>query len=215
MKVVITTCDEYNWLIPVFLHFYRKNWAENPYLTEIITETEHIDGTVFYAGKISWVNRLLNYLKQFEDEKLLFIGEDNIIESKIDTDRIKEAENLCEGQTGCVRMIPPDKSFYRHSIKTKISGFREYPLNKSYSFSFLTSIWKKQLILDVFQDIEKNHQGVWACEIEGTKRLNELRPKWRTLWAETPIINTRGGGLIKKRKFRFPATKWALMDLTK
>ena len=62
MRVVIFSCDPYLCLIQIFLHFYEKNWPDNPYKTEFVTETRKIEGvSAFYAGKVPWANRAIKY----------------------------------------------------------------------------------------------------------------------------------------------------------
>lgn len=210
MKVIVSTCDKYTWIIPVFLHFYRKNWLDNPYQTEIVTETDHIDGTVFYNEETSWASRLINYLKQSKEDKILLILEDCIIRKTIDTKMIKIAEELCKGNVGCVRLVGPDK-WFNYTTDVGIKGFREYPFNRNYCFSLTSAIWQKQFLLDGL----RKGENVWQTEVEGSKRFGQLKSKWRVLWSETPIIDYQGGGLMARGKLHSPVVKWALEDLVK
>jgi|GEM_PF-2261944 len=209
MKIVVLTCDKYNWLVPVFMHFYKKYWPDNPYQTEIVTETGPMDGTVHYINDKSWSNRLINYLKQSKKDKFLLIMEEHFIEKKVNTERVKIAENLCAGNIGCVRLNPPDKYFRQHAVKSNIKGFREYPLDKLYSMSMQTAIWQKQYLFDVLQD----NEDIWQTEVYGSKRLAQLKSKWRIFWTENPIVDYTAGGLMKKGRPRLPVVKWALEDL--
>ena len=38
MRITILTCDKYNWILPVFFHFFNKNWKDCPYPVDVITE---------------------------------------------------------------------------------------------------------------------------------------------------------------------------------
>lgn len=210
MKIIILACDKYAWLVPVFFHFYKKYWPDNPYQTEIVTEADHINGNVYYINDTSWSNRLINYLKQSKEGKFLLIMEEHFIEKPVDTQRVRIAESLCVGNVGCVRLNPPDK-YYRHTIKTNIKHFKEYPLDKQYSMSMQTAIWQKQYLLDVL----RKEEDIWKTEINGSERLKNLKSKWRILWAKTPIVDYTAGGLMKKGKPRLSVMKWALTDLIK
>lgn len=208
MKVVILACDKYTWLVPVFMHFYEKYWPDNPYRTEIVTEKDHLDGNVFYAKDASWSNRLIGYLRRSMEDKFLLVMEEHFIEKTVNTDRVKIAESLCEGNVGCVRLNPPDRYFKCHAIESGISGFREYPLDKRYSMSMQTSIWQKWYLLDVLRADE----NIWQTEIDGSERLKKLKAKWRILWADTPIIDYTAGGLMKKGRPRGSVVKWMAED---
>lgn len=210
MKVIILTCNKYSWLVPIFLHFYRKYWPDNPYQTEIVTETDHVNGTVFYNEETSWASRLINYLKQSKENKFLLFMEDFIIEKQIDTKRIRHAEELCKGNVGCVRVVETNK-WFNYAINIGIKGFREYPLDRGYSLSLTSAIWQKQFLLKGLREGE----NAWQTECDGSKRFKELKSEWRILWSETPIINYYGGGLMSRGKVRLPVAKWALEDLIK
>lgn len=211
MKVTILACNKYTWLVPIALHFYRKYWPDNPYQTEIVTETGHVEGTVYYINDASWASRLLNYLKQSEESKFLLIMEEHFIEKPVDTQRVRIAENLCTGNVGCVRLNAPDKWFKSYAIKTDIKGFREYPLDKRYSVSMQTAIWQKRYLFDVLRDGE----DIWQTEVDGSERLKKLKGKWRILWTENPIVDYTAGGLMSQGRLRLEVVKWALGDLIK
>lgn len=211
MKVIILACNKYTWLVPIALHFYRKYWPDNPYQTEIVTETDYIDGPVYYINDTSWANRLLNYLNQSKESKFLLIMEEHFIEKPVDTQRVRIAENLCSGNVGCVRLNAPDKWFESYAIKTDIKGFREYPLDKRYSMSMQTAIWQKRYLFDVLREKE----DIWQTEVDGSVRLKKLKGKWRVPWTENPIVDYTAGGLMSQGRLRLEVVKWALGDLIK
>lgn len=210
MKVVILTCDKYNWLIPIFRHFYNKYWPDNHYQTEYITENDHIDGPVFYTQGASWASGILKYLKASHEDKFLIMPEDYILKSPVETARVKQAENLCTGHVGCVRLNAPDK-YFRLTKDMGNRNFRDYPLDKPYSMSMQAAIWQKAFLLDVL----KEKEDAWQSEIEGSKRLANLTYKWKILWTTDAIIDYEAGGLMVARKPRLSVVKWTIMDLIK
>jgi hypothetical protein len=209
MKVVILTCDNYAWLIPVFLHFYNKYWPDNPYQTEIITEIDHINGFVFYTKGASWSSGLLNYLKQSDDDKFLLIDEDCLIKGPVNLGRVKLAEKLCEGNIGCVRLNAPDKYYNRHAIESGVKFYKEYPLDKPYSMSLQAAIWQKKYLLEVLWHKEDG----WQAELIGSKRVANMKGRWRILWAKSAVIDYHGGGIMRKGQPALPVVKWALLEL--
>jgi len=202
MKAVVFSCDKYLWLIPTFLHFYERNWPDNPYQTEFVTETKKLDGiTTFCAGKLPWADRMIEYLNSYNEEIFLLLAEDYIIEKKVDTNRVKMAASLCKDNIGCVRLNAHDE-WSRFLFDTEIKGFKEYPLNKHYSVSLQTSVWQKEFLLEFLQKGET----VWQTETEGSKRIQKSNKK--IIWTDTPILNYKPGGYMKKGEVSLATSKW-------
>ena len=211
MKVVILTCDNYDWIVPIFLHFYKKYWPEKPYETEIITESNHLDGYVFYTKGVSWSSGILNYLEQSSDNKFLLLMEDYIIKGPVNTGRVQLAERLCEGNVGCVRLNAPDKYYSRHTIESGTKFYKEYPLDKPYSMSMQAAIWQKQYLIELL----RHKEDAWQAELAGSKRIASMKGRWRILWAKSAIIDYQSGGIMRKGQPELSVMKWALSELIK
>ena len=210
MKLVISTCDKYRWIIPVTLYYFKKFWPDNPYEIEIITEREHIGGTVFYTKGVSWSSGIKNYLKQSKENKLILILEDHLIRGPINTRRVKRAENLCKDNVGHVRLNnAPVKYFNQHAEPIDIQGFREYPLYHRFSAGIQASIYQKQYLLDFL----RNGQTPWEAEQRGARQLKRLRDKWTSLWPKSNIFPLEAVGLMKKGAVRPKVRKWMKRDL--
>ena len=213
MKLVIVTCNKYSWIVPIFKFFYEKNWPDSPYQVETLTETNTVDYPAFLAGKGSWAGRLIRYLEQSDEDKILFTLEDYLIQSKVDTARVRVAEKLCEGDVGYVRLSNgPYKYFEKHTAGSPdIKGFKQYPLCERFSMVVHMGFFQKQFLLDVLKDGE----DTWETENKGSVRLREedFDLKWRVLWPKTNIINyMANGGLMKKGKPRPQCLKWVLSE---
>jgi hypothetical protein len=210
MKVIILTCDEYAWIVPICLYFYKKYWPDNPYETEIITESDYIKGKVFYTGGISWSSGILSYLKSTEEDKFIFIQEDFMIREKVDTAKVQEAEALCKDNIGYVRLNnAPTKYFNRHTIDSDVKGFREYPLSQRFAMTVQITVWQKDFLYDAL----KAGETAWETEHNGAKRLAELTHKWKALWPEERIVNYHTGGLMRKGALRPDTLKWIKPEL--
>ena len=203
MRVVVFTCDAYSWLIPTFLHFYKKMWPDNLYQTDFVTETKDIgQASTFFTGKIPWPDGAIKYFESTDEEVFLLLLEDYIIKEPIDTDRIKMAETLCAGDIGCVRLNPRDR-LRRHLLDAGIEGFKEYPLDKPYSISTQPAIWQKKFLFEFL----KKGEDVWQVENEGSIRIQKSKKK--VIWADTPIITMpRAGGYMKKGRIYGTVEQW-------
>ncbi len=214
MRVLILTCDKNRELVHVFLHFYKKYWPDNPYQTTVITQTEKIDCdySVFHTGISSWSSEFLSYMQGSSDDKVIFIHEDCFFTETVDTKRVKEAENLCQGNVGCVRLNhAPKRYLTEHAKKTNIKGFREYPTDRRFSFTSQTSFWQKEYLLSVMRSSE----SCWEFEKNGIARLKEMKSDWKILWPEINIIEYPPRGLIRKGILEPPALRRAKSELSK
>jgi len=203
MRVVVFTCDKYSWLIPTFLHFYRKMWPDNPYQTDFVTETKEIGlVSTFFTGKIPWSDGAIKYFESLEEDTFLLLLEDHIIKEMIDTNRVKVAESFCSGDVGCVRLNPHDK-LSRSLLNAGIEGFKEYPLDKPYSISLQPAIWQKEFLFEFL----KKGENIWQVENEGSIRIQ--KSKMRVIWVDTPIITMpRPGGYMKKGRIYGTVEQW-------
>lgn len=203
MRVVVFTCDKYSWLVPTFLHFYEKKWPDNPYQTDFVTETKEIgQARTFFTGKIPWPDGAIKYLESCDEDVFLLLLEDHIIKEPIDTNRIKIAESLCDGDIGCVRLNPHDK-LSRFLLNAGIEGFKEYPLDKPYSISLQPAIWQKKFLFEFL----KKGEDVWQVENKGSIRIQ--KSKMRVIWTDMPIITMpRIGGYMKKGKVYGTVEQW-------
>jgi len=202
MKVVVFACDKYAWLIPTFLHFYQKNWPDNPYETEFVTETKKLDyPNVFYAGKMEWADRAIKYLKQSTEDKFLFFIDDIVITKKIDTSKIKIAENFCKNEIGCVKLTEHN-SWSKFLIGDGSVGYKVYPSNKSYSMCMQVAIWQKSYFLGALRPGE----NIWQNAIQGSKRMPKLNKK--IIWLNTPIVEYWPRGYMRVGVIVGHVSKW-------
>lgn len=203
MKIVVFTCDNYSWLIPTFLHFYKKNWPDNPYQTEFVTETTEIGNIpTFFTGKIPWADRAIKYLESLKEEKFLLLLEDYILKETVDTNKVKRAEALCVDDIGCVRLNPYQR-LSELLVDSEIDGFKEYPVDKPYSVSLESAIWQKEFFLEFL----KRGESIWQTEVDGSKRIQNSSK--RVIWTDTPIItHCRPGGYIKKGRIVESVKRW-------
>jgi len=211
MKVVIITCNKHAWVITLFLYFYGENWTNNPYKTEIVTESKHIDGIVFYSRDSSWATSIIKYIKQSKEEKFLLILEDYLIRQVVDTKKVRIAEELCTGDIGYVRLSNfPSKYSKRHTLNVNIKGFREYPLNRRFAMTTQIGIYQRDFLFDILRAGET----AWQTERNGSERLSKLTHKWKGFWPESCIIDYHWGGLLRKGDLRPAVLKWIKLELS-
>lgn len=194
MRIAVFTCDRYNWLIPIFWHFYKKNWSDNPYLTDIVTEKSEIFfyDRIFYGGNSSWATTALNYLKQVDDEIIMLILDDYIIKG-VNTEQIKLCEEECKKpDVGYIIVANREHDFMNKEAIPYNDNFLEYPKDKPYSLCLQVGIWKRDFLIDLLREGE----SVWQTEIEGSKRM--VNKDKKVLLAKDYGINYVPGGCMRR-----------------
>ena len=191
MKVAVFAYDKYEWLTPTFMHFYKKNWSDNPYKTDFVV-----------TSGLSWADYMLTFIDSLSDEPFLLILNDYIINRHVDTAIVKRAENLCAGDIGCVRLNAHD-DLSCHLCDMGIEGFKEYPLNKPYAVSLQISIWRKEFFLEFL----RKGETIWMTELEGSKRVATSNKK--VLWSDRPAFSYVPHGYMQKGVIDANVEKWA------
>jgi hypothetical protein len=191
MRIAVLTCDKYDWLIPYFWHFFTKNFSDNPYPVDFVTETKKIyfGDTVYYGGIKPWSTILCNYLNQIKDDKVLIILDDYMIYNVL-PERIRVAEKLCENEVGCINLYPHyDKFMLPEELE---GGFKEYSFSNTHTVGVQITIWQKQYMLDVY----KPGFDAWKSEHLGYENMKMLGKK--VLFSKDWIFEYAPGGCMKK-----------------
>lgn len=205
MKVVVFTCDRCSsWLIPIFSHFYKKNWPDNPYQTEFVTETKEINVNgvkTFCAGKIPWADMAIKYLNSIKDDNFLLLLDDYILDKPVKTNIVLRAERFCVGNIGVVHLA------YRPVVDPLYfdfgsNDFKEYPPVGRNTASTTPAIWQREFFLNIL----KSGESMWQFEINGSKRIPPYMK--RIISTKTPAISYPIGGYMRRRKTVPSAVKW-------
>lgn len=190
MRVAVFAYANYEWLTPAFLHFYHKNWADNPYPADFVV-----------TGSIPWADHMFQYINLLKDDSFLLILNDYIIEKPVDGDVVKRAESLCIGDVGCVRLNAHDKlSCYLYH--DGVDGFKRYPLDKPYSVSLQVAVWRKEFFLEFL----RYGDTIWQTEINGSARIKSSNKK--VLWSDKPAFTYVPHGYMQKGVIDINVEQW-------
>lgn len=190
MKIIIFTCDKYAYLLPIFYHFWKKNWPDCPYPLVIVTGEQKINlpedpmVSVVYQGEDhGYASNVIHFLSSLPDELCLLLQDDFIIHS-MRSQLVPQAERLCRRpDIGCVRLKPdpgPDLPFDEPDGE----GFGEIDKpNAIWVFSMQSAIWKRKLYIELLREGDTP----WQAEHAGTARA-QRRPE-RFLASERRVID--------------------------
>jgi len=86
---VISSCDAYSDLWPVFFHFFFKHWPASPFPVYLISNRRHYKDprviTVPVGEDKSWSDNLINALKTIKEENLFVWLDDFLVDRDIDS----------------------------------------------------------------------------------------------------------------------------------
>jgi len=207
MRIAVLTCDKYNFLAPYFWHFFKKNFPQNTYQVDFVTETEKIyfGDNVFYGGKSLWSDLLNNYLNTVDDDKILLFFDDYMIYG-VDFEKLLIAETLCKDNIGCINLIKMNSTKVL-VYPDGIDGFLTKDFNSTITTGCQVTIWQKQYLKDVYLP----GLDSWKSETTGYRRMKTLGKK--VLYSTTHIFKyVHGGCMIKGNRvdavFNEMAEKW-------
>ena len=163
MRVVVV--NYYKWLLPIFKHFCSCE----------------ID---VCEVKDPWSNSVIKHLQDIDENILLVL--DDYIFKKVNWDVIEEADKLCKGDVGCVRVGAKNKR------KEYLKGTL-YPNDAPYSMNLQIAVWQPKKLLEIL----KENESPWQTEVEGSKRM--AKNKMKILWIETGV-EYAATGCMQKRK---------------
>lgn len=190
MKIIIFTCDKYARYVPIFYHFWKKNWPDCPYPLVIVAGKKKINlpedpqVSIIYQGEDhGYASNAIQFLSNLPDELCLLMQEDFIIHS-VQTVLVLRAERLCtRPDIGCVRLITlpgPDLPFDEPDGQ----GFGEIDKpNAIWVFSMQAAVWKRKL----FMSLLREGDTPWQAEHAGTARA-QRRPE-RFLCSEERVLD--------------------------
>jgi len=190
MRVVVTTWNKYRWLMPTFLHFYDRNWPNNPYLTS------------FTSGAAPWLDGVIDHLESIEDDQVLLLMDDYILNAPVNTGMVAQAVNMCAGDVGCVQLSAREDACHPYFFDCGIEGFKEYPLDKPYSVTLQAGVWQREFLLRIMQ----RGETAWDVELKGSTRVSEYGK--RVLSTTTPAMYYHPSGYMQKGKVVESVKQW-------
>lgn len=148
MKILVASNDN---CIDTFEPFYKcieKYWKNHP---EIIYVTETIKNPYYkticknYPFEM-WTKKIREALKEINDDKILFMTDDDFIRQPVDEKRIKYVEDNLKGN---IAMFNFEKSFDINDKESQYKGFKKKSLNGVAVNSLMCGMWQKDKLIDI------------------------------------------------------------------
>jgi hypothetical protein len=188
LSILVMSCDAFEDVWQPFFILFNKYWADCPFPKYFCTDSKSVFQRGFIpitvGDNLAWSYRLKKALEKIDTPYILFLQDDFFLMKAADTERIKKyLEIIHTEHAGLLRIFPtppPNKPFKSY---TDI-GFIEK--NVPYRVSCQAAIWDKEVLLELINETE----NIWAFEIEGSKRANEIDKPFLSVFVDkagTPL----------------------------
>jgi hypothetical protein len=163
VTIIVMTSNNYLDLIDPFYRLFQKNWPKSlDYKIYFVGEDKKVDidfGHFFsFNNKLSWSKRLLDVLKQIDDDYIYFFMEDYFVSSEIKAPYLDSLNNFLNTlKPNYVRLINVPFKFSA-DLNLKFLPFnRPHP----YSINLQVSVWNKNFLVEL---IKNNDYSPWQIE---------------------------------------------------
>jgi hypothetical protein len=173
-SVVVISCDAYQDLWEPFFAFFRKFWTDCPYKVYLTSNQQEFNSpgiSVVKSGIPSdWSSELLVALEQIPGDYILVMLEDYFMRKPVDTNFIRDAENLVRGQNADYLKVTCFPSKYNELWPYKKMEsdprFARIINGAKYEVCLQVAFWKKEFL----KSILTRGESPWQFEIEGSKK---------------------------------------------
>jgi len=169
MKFIVTTCNEYDHLMPGFAHQFNKHWPGEKVDVLCYRKPPRlpINFNIVLLGKQPyhqvWTTPLIPYFEQLKDELFILMMEDSWIFKDVNYTQ------YCVAMT----LIHANKNFGRCHLHASTGietaehklGFNEMLQCSDYRTSLHSSIWNREYFLKYL----KPDRTCWQFEVKGMK----------------------------------------------
>jgi len=148
MKILVCSCDNCQDTFEAFHHCLEKYYPNHPeviYVTETIKNPYYKTICKNYSLNL-WTKKIREALKEIDDDKILFMTDDNFIRQPVNVERIKYVE---ENLKNNIAMFNFEKSFDSNDMPSQYVGFKKKNLKGIAVNSLMCGMWQKKALLDV------------------------------------------------------------------
>ncbi len=181
---VISSCDAYSDLWPVFFHFFFKHWPASPFPVYLITNRrQYKDPRVInvpVGEDKSWSDNLIIALKSIPEENLFVWLDDFLVDRDIDssamTSCIEQLDQIGGKYLGVDQFGDLGTPVQNTWLRQIEGGNLRAGLN--------LSLWKKTFLNQILEP----GCSIWAAESRLRKLNREGEPGLYYLRTETPVV---------------------------
>ena len=184
MKIIISTSDKYQHLLPIFFYLFNKHWNKPAELVGYTKPDNLPDNISFHSmgedrGPKYWSTDLRKYFESQEDW-FIWIMEDTFIKEEVNENKMNDCFAMNYNGIGRVDLTKD----VQKRVHTVNNGYAwAHPMSR-YRLSTQPSIWNKQFLLNYL------HDGMDPWEFETQDPTDD---GWQIVSAiDYPIVHNEG-----------------------
>lgn len=171
ISILVSSCDKYADLWPLFSYFFNKNWPDcelNKYLISN-NSNSNIEGfeQLNIGADLGWSSNLIKSLKLIKSPYVLILLDDVFIKSRVDNSLFY---NICkefiESEGNYLKFLTHPKS----NKKSHSLYFNVLEKGSLYRSTAVFALWNKETLMNLLNADE----NAWEFELEGSKRSDQF-----------------------------------------
>ena len=232
MRICVASCDKYHILVPGCTFFIRRFWDDRPWYLDILANTpqdilDELPYNKVYVGPDKgWASNMLAYLKQLEDELVLFLLDDYYLSEPANTKALEQIVALMEDESiGYINLRPwSDDVLYQSEVLfgawTLWQKVADKPIvgeydkkTARYLLSLQPGLWRR----DFLKRLLKKEEDGWQTEIRGTERARGTKEKMLGILGTFPwpYVNVSRYGTWRENQDGSTTHDWVLGQVGK
>lgn len=185
LQVVVSVSDKYLWALAPFSYLFNKYWSKDVKVKvagyarpdfELPPNFSFFSIAEKCYPKEMWVDGVLKFLYQYDQDFFVFLLEDYWLCRKVDYNAVNSLADYMNVSENCLRIDLTTDRLYAAGMKD-IGYFREFDIveakDSPYQMSLQAGIWSKRLMIDVLYKLESHHHSAWDVEFQGNSIISE------------------------------------------
>lgn len=178
--LLVSSCDLYKDAWNPFFRLLEANWKNCPKKIYLVTESEEYKDYTFdvkciHSSSPVWANRIIDALKQIDEEYIWFFLEDFFLEETVNEEIINSAVSTIttSPDIGVIKFIPNISENWYDKNQVISDYFSVIPENYKARSNLMTALYKK----DYFLKLLRKNETPWDFEKFGTYRSRRYNEK--------------------------------------
>ncbi len=178
--ILISSCDLYKDAWNPFFRLLEANWKNCPQKIYLVTESEEYKDCTFdvkciHSASSLWSNRIIDVLKQIDEDYIWFFLEDFFLEEEVNEEIINRAVSTIKNSTdiGVIKFIPNISDNWYDKNQVISDYFSVIPKDYKARSNLMISLYKK----DYFLKMLRKKETPWDFEKYGTYRSRKYSEK--------------------------------------
>lgn len=167
ISILISTCDNYSDLWPLFSYYFEKNWQECDLNKYVLTNKSEFPSEDFETIKVGedkgWSSNMIVALKEIDTEYVLILLDDVFISKKVNNTLFKKICNDFISMRGnYLKFLAHPRS----NKRTNSNFFNALPSGTLYRSTAVFALWNRNVLLEIL----KEGENAWEFESRGSIR---------------------------------------------